>query len=153
MLAAAAARSRPSYVEICSVDASFTTCRLVTTVWSSSANPDPVDRAPQPMFRMRTAMRCAESNPSGERLPLDVGVGRGRSVGTTLVGTGAGIAGSTLQPAVSSSGGAQQRGPPPHRWSSRCSAALASVAFWHTVCTSAVNRARSAWSYWAEFCR
>ena len=107
------------------------------------------------MFRIRTAIRWAESKPSGDRFPLDVGVCWGRSVGTTSVGTGPGGPGSMLQPPVRSSSATTSgpSGASPHRSSSRWSAALASVAWAHTDCTSDVNRARSSWSYWAEFCR
>ena len=75
-----------------SVDESLTTCRLVTSVWSSSANPEPVDRVPQPMLRIRTAIRWAESKPSGDRFPLEVGV----CCGTLSTGSGFALDDHTL---------------------------------------------------------
>ena len=135
---------------------SATTCRLVTRVWSSSAKPDPVDRVPQPMFRMRTAIRCADVEAvGGAGSPLDVGVCWGRSVGTTPVGTGAGSSGSSA--AAAGQGEQRERRPAADAAAADGLIARARAAGrrWrrspgaHTVCTSALNRARSAGSYWS----
>src|SRR5450830_1446821 len=103
------------------------------SVVASIANPEPVDSDPQPTLRIRTAIRCTASKPSGVR---PEGRTTGASLGTNSVtgGQGGEVLGRTSgQGQHDDSGRGRNTGPPgsPHRDSSSWRAMFASEAAWH----------------------